>query len=335
MALWKQVGIPLLTSSLLLAALPSWASSYKYTMLNQPGWYQSFPSGVNAYNLVVGSFEDENGNSHGFTWQNGVVTQYDAPDANLTALSGINDHGIAGGSADSTESGPFIFTLDTATGKQTNFQPPAGYTFDPRGIDNAGVIIGLAKRGNSQQRIFRQSAANVRLLRQGYTPTATSLTGLVVGTYPHDGKTSAFILRDGKYTTIDVKGATLTGANFVTDDGDYGGDILTPRGQTFGFTSVGGTVTAYVVPNAVATFVDGLGAGKEVVGTYLGTDNRYHGFIFVNGSYFTLDVPSEGSTTILQVNEKSTLIGVYTPPGGSLGTAFIGECRAENHLCTQ
>jgi probable HAF family extracellular repeat protein len=54
------------------------------------------PFGCNNNGEVVGSFVDSGGNTHGFVYEGGAYTQYDAPGSSQTAAFGVSGTFING-----------------------------------------------------------------------------------------------------------------------------------------------------------------------------------------------------------------------------------------------
>jgi probable HAF family extracellular repeat protein len=57
----------------------------------------TFPSGINNSGDVVGSYDDSQGNQHGFLYSGGVFSTIDPPGATTTLLGGINNNGVIAG----------------------------------------------------------------------------------------------------------------------------------------------------------------------------------------------------------------------------------------------
>jgi hypothetical protein len=85
------------------------------------------------------------------------------------------------------------------------------------------------------------------------------------------------------------------------------GTVLVPGGfvKNAVFTSV-------KYPGAVGTTVSGINDLDEVVGTYVGSDNRLHGFIYKDGVYTSFDFPvAWTSVHVLGINNNGEIVGNY------------------------
>src|ERR1035438_9199384 len=69
----------------------------KFTPIDPPGSTGTTPNFINLQGVIVGSYLDSNGTSHGFVLNGGKYTTVDDPGAAGTALTGINDFGETSG----------------------------------------------------------------------------------------------------------------------------------------------------------------------------------------------------------------------------------------------
>src|SRR5215470_12061274 len=101
----------------------------------------------------------------------------------------------------------------------------------------------------------------------------------------------------GRYTTIDVPGATATFAVGVNDSGVVSGFYADSSGNDHGFIDRNGAFTTIDVPGAadtVLTVVNDLGVA---VGYYTDNSGDSHGFIDRHGRFTTINAPGAGSAS--------------------------------------
>ncbi|HLZ28386.1 MAG TPA: hypothetical protein VKV73_13785 [Chloroflexota bacterium] len=67
--------------------------NHKLTVLNFPGSTFTQALGINNNGEVVGSYNDPNGVTHGFTYHDGHFAQVDVPGATSTVVNGLNNNG--------------------------------------------------------------------------------------------------------------------------------------------------------------------------------------------------------------------------------------------------
>jgi uncharacterized membrane protein len=91
---------------------------------------------------MIGLYADAGGKSHGFLWDNGIVTPVDAPGATLGTLPfDINNRGqIVGVYFDDVRRHGFLPSNGTFT---TTTAPGAFLETFPFGIDDRGRIVGF------------------------------------------------------------------------------------------------------------------------------------------------------------------------------------------------
>ena len=113
----------------------------------QNGSYQGFgpngtmPFGVNNEREVVGTYEDQSGNSHGFIYSNGTFSLINAPSALQTDARGINDTDIVVGYYENN-SGTFGFAYNETTGEWTPIVVPGATATYVYGINGSDQIVG-------------------------------------------------------------------------------------------------------------------------------------------------------------------------------------------------
>ncbi|TMJ79401.1 MAG: hypothetical protein E6G76_28465 [Alphaproteobacteria bacterium] len=68
------------------------------------------------------------------------------------------------------------------------------------------------------------------------------------------------------------------------------------------------------------TYATGINDAGQVVGQYLASDGLFHGFLYGNGAYVTIDDPaaSAGGTTPQTINDAGQIVGTYGVNGGGL-----------------
>src|SRR5438874_696356 len=59
------------------------------------------------------------------------------------------------------------------------------------------------------------------------------------------------------------------------------------------------------------TFVFGINATGQIVGSYIDSLNKTHGFLYTAGTYVTLDVPGAISTEALGINSSGQIVGIF------------------------
>jgi uncharacterized membrane protein len=219
--------------------------------LQPPGSGTSYAAGITAAGVAVGGFCGLAGCNptaadHGFTYDHGVYTTIDYPQAGATtAAYGINDLGeIVGGFC----SGPYACPVGAFTrtahgfldnqGVFTQLDYPGSQDTQANAINNAGVITGAYDVNNTGPHGFLyQNGAYKTIDMPGalYTlPSAINNHGVVAGYYEQlqGGNLSihGFLYHDGEFTTVNYPGTHATNVYGVNDDGMIVGTWLPPMG---------------------------------------------------------------------------------------------------------
>ena len=147
-------------------------------------------------------------------------------------------------------------------------------------------------------------------------PYGINNRGQLVGGYDTAGFViHGFLLDGGRFTTIDVPGALRTLALRINARGQILGNYEDERGGCHGFLLDDGRLEAIDVPGSPTQAI-GLNDRGQVAGTYI-ADGVFHGFLFDNGVYTTIDVPGALQTSVLDINARGQILGVFLDAGGT------------------
>jgi hypothetical protein len=119
------------------------------------------------------------------------------------------------------------------------------------------------------------------------------------------------------FTTYNVPDALDTSINDINDlgvfVGDFG-DIATNRamnpGQR-GFMQTPVSLEFIEYPGSRQTSAQGLNNSGVVVGEYVDSSGRGHGFILQDGNYSRVDYPGANHTTLTDINDEGMMAGAY------------------------
>lgn len=137
--------------------------------------------------------------------------------------------------------------------------------------------------------------------------------GAIVGWYVDSNEVMhGFLLRGKKYTTLDVPGATE--GTLATGINKNGWIVLygyNSTGATSALTKNNGkTYKTINVPDAVASFANGLDSAGDVVYEWLDSTHAAHGALLRGGRYYKFDYP-KAVFTYGGINDKNTIVGWY------------------------
>jgi len=103
------------------------------------------------------------------------------------------------------------------------------------------------------------------------------------------------------------------------------------------------TFTSLDVPGATTTVAQGINADGAVVGAYVDSAGRQHGFLLRGGTFTTIDYPGALTTGVRGINSQGDMVGVHVdatglPGGGSRGFLLrqgaFSDINYPGHLTT-
>ena len=82
----------------------------------------------------------------------------------------------------------------------------------------------------------------------------------------------------------------------------------TARAASYEFTTID-------VPDAIATFMEGINDHGQVVGGYIDKNGGSHGLLHSDGDFASIDVPDSVSTIVFGINNQERLVGSHVSDG--------------------
>jgi probable HAF family extracellular repeat protein len=243
-------------------AEPTGPGTSEFLKIGFPGAAWTFAYGVNASGDVVGRYGDDADRTHGFLLREGVYTTIDFPGAVWTSALGINDAGHIVGRYLNADSSVSHGYLLNDLGYHSIDVPEATYTL--AASINAG--------------------------------------GNIVGWYvDREDRTHAFLMSDGRFTTIDIPGR-----------GDSFGYGIGSSNEVVGETSGSGFLVQGIrlpmlidFPGAPFTSARGIAPDGTIVGVY-GVGSA-HGFL-LDDEFHRIDVPGSSSTILHSISADGRLV---------------------------
>jgi probable HAF family extracellular repeat protein len=283
----------------LLLSVPGMAQAqYIFTNpIDVPGATRTAANG-NSTNEIVGEFDDTDGNTHGFLFNGGAFTKFDAPGASATVIGGINAPGqFAGSYVDGT--GRFHAFFDK-NGEFFTVDPDVSIRTVGFFVNAQGQVVGTYRDATNKRHgfIWRNGAFTLNInFPNDADPLGTSAVGIndvgeVVGTYVDKDSNRHGFLRSSKgdFARFDVPGADFTVGQGINNAGTIGGLYVDGSG-THGF----------VLKNSVFDFITG---------------------VLKSGVFVPVDVPGAQGTEVFSINAKGEIVGDYSDSKG--GHGFLG-----------
>jgi probable HAF family extracellular repeat protein len=333
----RQIRSIVLTLTLILTlTLAGGAQTFtKFTV----GPYSTYPTGLNDAGEVVGIFTDtsEGGYPAGF-WRTpgGKIHQLtDQTTYPWVEPQAVNDGGEFVGGVEFPSVAAAFTEVGTKKMKLFFEHKHAIAT----AINAAGYFVANVGSGSCSL-VSPQGTVVVALPQEGeaYTAGCTRLNNLnqIVGTATQTsgGAIQGFFYdaNSQQWTNLSVPGAVNTAAAAINDSGEVVGQWEDTNGIYHGFTwtSARGYVS-FDVPRAVNTWANGINASGAVAGGFnessagcfppRETQGCPQGFLLVNGTFTTVNVPKAILTDVVAINSSNLVVG-YSVTEPSAGVYF-------------
>jgi uncharacterized membrane protein len=133
-----------------------------------------------------------------------------------------------------------------------------------------------------------------------------------------------YLLDRGRFTPVAVPGATGTLPFDVNDRGQIVGAYDDPQGRTHGFLLDRGRYRTIDAPGSTGTHATGVSGSAafgmnnrgQIVGAYVGADNRIHGYVLDRGRFQTIDAPGTSDTVVFGINDRGQMTVQSSSPDG-------------------
>ncbi len=265
-------------------------TAFDLTAIDVPGAVFTSASGINPRGDIVGSYTDGTGRAHGFLLRDGEFTTIDYSDAAGTVVRGTAARGIG-------PSGEIVGTytvvgepgvnvhgyLLTKQGEFVAVNYPGHTNTIAQRILPDGTILGCRHDDNTMgsmkgvviTRSGSEEIGQFASMNNGATPDHRQIVGLYTNTA---GSQQGFLIDDGVFKPLFLGDIPTAAAWDMNPAGEIVGVYRNSAGlhgfvlRDEGYVSIDG-------PGATTTRAFGINARGEVVGAYVGTDGKSHGFL--------------------------------------------------------
>jgi hypothetical protein len=311
---------------------PSAPRQPTFITFNPPGSTSTFPSAITPGRVIIGSYADASGVTHGFLrTPSGSFTTFDVPGSTSTTPTGITPGGIITGWYQGTMGGLDLHGfLRACDGSITSFDaPPGGYILGslytlggpPPSVNPAGDIAGIYVDASFVEHGFLRTPhgafTTIDFPGASYTEgLAINPAGVIVGDFCNAATCYRGFLRtpDGTFTMIGPP------SDFVETIPTGG---INPAGAITGtfydgvmvhgyLRSPDGTFTSFDPPGSTYTEPFAINPAGAITGYYVDASNVPHGFLRApNGTITTFDPPGSTGTAPLAINPGGVITGVF------------------------
>jgi probable HAF family extracellular repeat protein len=251
-----------------------------------------------------------------FTFKKFVI-----PGAQSTAIFGINNAGAIVGSY--VDSGGVRHGFRRVGGKVTTLDDPNGTDTYCFGINKAGAIVGYyATSTHTAQAFLYQKGKFTDIGPAGSTGSqAIGINdhGDVNGNFGDSKGSHGFLLKGGKYSTLDVPGAQ----NGTLGGGINNAGLMTEVWLDSSFNSHsslynGKTYKTIDIPGEPDSDSGGISNLRDIVYSWEGSGDTYGGALRHKGKYYKFSVPKGDRTFGYGINDHNTIVGAFTTQTGVL-----------------
>jgi probable HAF family extracellular repeat protein len=138
-----------------------------------------------------------------------------------------------------------------------------------------------------------------------YLLTFSSVLGLTAWVSAHGYHRMTFV-------TIDVPGATFTGARDINSRGQVVGRYTDTDGTNHGWLLSRGELTMVDFPEAGFTGANGINSAGAIVGVYMqAAGEPVHAFLLRGGEFTSMDFPDSAGTSAFGINARGDIVGAY------------------------
>lgn len=282
----------------LLAAATALAGQPRYVTVDIDGATQTYVYGINPSGDMVGGYV-AGGREYGFVLRNGVLETIDYPGAAWTECYGINPQGDV--------VGQYLLPANKTT---HGFLLPAGSS-EPIALD----VEQPTETGNANTMPFRIAPDGTIVGCQHQSSASGgayvfTMHGFVVDAYG----TSSDPLAGSMHTGVNAAGV-ITGHHYITNS------------TLDSYIIANGTVTWFSMEGYGITRAYDINTNGDVVGFYrlnMNASSPFHGFLYRDGAFTTIDVPFTGvtGTRAFGINPQGDIVGNYFTGGTSHGFLY-------------
>ena len=255
-------------------------SACNFSIFQVPNTW-TMPNAINRYGVIVGMAVKGNGSASGFIRSaTGQLSTYDAPNATMTNLQGINSAGVKIGVFEDSSNAIHSFALYKNDIDEIKV-PGASYTW-ASGINDHGDIVGAYATTTGFDGFLLRNGKFKAIRFPGAQATfANGINdfGVIVGWYllvndSQQQEVHGFVLVKNHYFRLDS--GPFTSLNSINDAGEIAGVYVDD--QPTAFIYLNGQFRSFSVPSADGTGAYGVNASGVLTGTAQ-FGGSYSGFV--------------------------------------------------------
>jgi probable HAF family extracellular repeat protein len=241
----------------------------------------------------------------------------DVAGAQSTAIFAINNRGAMVGSYMDSSGVRHGFLL--SKGKVINIDHPNGMNTYCFGINNAGAIVGYYTTSSFSAQGFLYAKGKFKNLGPAGSTSSQAIginsNGDINGNFGDSKGSHGFLLKGGKYTTLDVPNSMGTLGGGIND-----ADVMTEEWIDSGFNVESSLYknrkyTTINIPGETDSYVSGINNLGDIVYSWESAED-YGGALRHNGRIYMFRDPKGDRTFGYGINDHNTIVGAYTDSNG-------------------
>jgi uncharacterized membrane protein len=265
--------------------------TFKFKKFTVPGAIDTNAGGINNKGVTVGQYTDKKLVLHGFILNGTKLTKLDDPNGTSTGASNLTlDGAIAVVGA----------YTNTKTGSSTGFLYKGGKFTDIPGPTGATAS----------------------------SASAINDAGDIVGDYVDSSSvTHGFLLKGGKYTTLDPPGSLGTVATGVNKKDNIVMYWINSGGTYESSLYNGKTYKTINVPNEANSIATDINTAGDVTYQVIDSAGADHGALLHLGKYYVINYPKSAFTFAGAVNDHSTIVGGWRTTSGGHNIGYTATFK--------
>jgi len=251
------------------------------------------------------------------------------PGATVTRVLGLNAQGELVGMDDSIP-GRHAFLVDGDNHVSLDSAGILGtHTSFARGINSHGDIVGGYAGSDGKEHGFILRHGKLTTLDApfrgavGTQLNAINDSGVMIGIWIDRAfKGHGFIYQNSHFSKLDYPGARDTYPFGINSKGVIVGNWDSDQSSMgHGFVFINSQLNSFDVPNAMPneTAANGINDAAQIVGTYVGEDGKFHGFVQEGSRFTKIDCPGAVSTIAWGINAAGQIAGNCDTATGRYG----------------
>lgn len=201
-------------------------------------------------------------------------------------------------------------------GNMVDLGAPAGSSSVAYALNDSGTVVGAFRPTLTQSYGFQYFDGTVTTLNVPGNPTAghaINNAGVIVGSTDISGRSRAFQLADGVFTSLGTLGGDHSSAFGINSSGTIVGSAYTSNHRQHAFSYSGGVMTDLVGPDGPTSQARAINDSGIIVGSrFVPSVNNFQAFRYADGVMHGLGSLGGFSSGAQDINSSGVIVGNAT-----------------------